>query len=435
MIVLLIVADSLKAGAPGFAGGGAETPFLDELAGAGTHFENFFASGAWTVPSLMSMMTGTLGNRLGVCRWRHPFPARRPTLLTAFAAAGFEVSCFHPYPKWGFLTLPGKGQVENSQDTYAVEKSLSGRTGQDRLVVILHWWTHLPYITKALSRKSWHAACDFSLESLNRHPKRIAAKLEESYLKSVSHFSEKVLARYVEAASSGGEKVLTVVTGDHGETWGRSLPEGRKVEQVYDLHGRWISDETIKVPFVLHGHGAHGAIPGGQSLGGLAGGVDLGPTVAELAGVPWPGPAPDDSIPGLIERKDDDLDIIGQSLAPSVFYGSAAPRREVITISSHNTHVPRTYPASGKEMWRTFAARTADSWFIWDGVDAKRSIITLPNGAAPGDLEADEIFKRLEALRQKSVDSAPMVPDEDLDALRKDEAKIARNLRSLGYLE
>ncbi len=435
MVVLFVIADSMRADAPGFAGGKAKTPFLDGLAGEGSHFNDFFVSGAWTVPSLMSMFSGSLAHKIGICRWRHPFPAGRPTLLTAFQYAGFEVSCFHPYPKWGFLTIPGKGRVQSSQDIDAVVNSIKEGGDADRFFLIHHWWTHLPYMTKELSRKNWHATVDFALESLSRHPQRIAKKLEENYLKSLNHFSEEVLARYVDAAAHGGRKVLTIVTGDHGENWGASLPEGRKLEHIYDLHGRWITDENIRTPLVFHGDCANGTIPSGQKIGGMAAGVDLGPTVADLAGIPWPGPAPLKSTPGLVERNETDLKIIGRSLAPCVMDGSPAPRDEILTVSTLNTHVPQTYPLDGKEMWRTFALRNQNAWFVFDSADNTKNVSVLPDGAKPGDDVKKEVFDKLEALWRDSVDSAPIVEDEELDALRREEAQIARNLRSLGYLD
>jgi Sulfatase len=428
MIVCLLIADTLKASAPGFAGGLAKTPTLDQLAGQGTWFENFFPAGAWTIPSIMAMVTGTLAHKVGVCRWRHPFPAHRPTLQTAFADAGFETHTFHPYPNWGFLTFPGKGPVGNSQDIDAVEKALRPEPGKNKLVMALHWWTHLPYIPRMLTQKNWHAACDFSLDSLSKHPERIARKLESNFLASVANFSENVLPRYIEAAESGGEEVLFIITGDHGETWGRALPEGRNVEIIYDLHGRWIDDETIQTPLVFYGKGANH----GHRIGGLASGLDLAPTICELAGIDWPGHVPETLEPGMIDRGDQDLGIIGQSLAGCIRDGSDAPRSEVITVSSHNCHQPKTYPEKGPDMWRTMALRNEQAWYIWDGVAKERTV--KPVGDASVE-ESDEIFTRLESLRQEAVDSAPMVDGEEVDDLRSEDPPVARKLRSLGYLE
>lgn len=444
MKVVLIVADSLRADAPGFAGGAAETPLLDRLAAEGTRFDRAFVSGAWTIPSLMAMLAGTYPHLIGVARWRHQFPAQRPTLLTAFRDAGFEVSCLHPYPRWGFINTPGKGEVGNSQDPQAVIEALAGPGDSDRFVLVHHWWTHLPYVNAELSLDKWHAACDFSLESLGKYPDRIAPKLEQSFLKSVSFLSEQLLGRYLDAAAAGGGDVLFVLTGDHGETWGRSLPPGRRVENVYDLHGRWISDETIRVPLLFWGKSAGESIPAGRLLGGFARGVDVGATIADLAGIPWPGPIPQGGGPMVCDRghgpEGRGLEIVGRSLKGCIDRGEPAPHEEVVTFSSQNCHVPRTYPDDGKLMWRTLGLRDGGHWYVWDGVDAEGSAA----GAEGGETEVDgervrAVHARLEQLRLEAVDPGPLIAEEHLDGLRagedEDNASVVERLRTLGYLE
>jgi hypothetical protein len=444
MRVVLIVADSLRADAPGFAGGAAQTPALDRLAAEGTRFDHAFASGAWTIPSLMAMLTGTYPHLLGIARWRHTFPARRPTLLTAFRDAGFDAVCLHPYPQWGFINTPGKGEVRNSQDPRAVVEALGGPRDADRFVLIHHWWTHLPYINSELSLEKWHAACDFSLESLGKYPERIAPRLERSFAGAVSYFSEQLLGRYLDAAAAGGGDVLLVLTGDHGETWGRSLPPGRRVENVYDLHGRWLSDETIRVPLLLWGRSARGAIPAGRALGGIARGVDVGATIADLAGIPWPGPIPEGAGPMVCDRGLDPegrgLRVVGRSLRECIERGEPAPADEVVTFSSHNCHVPRTYPDDGKLMWRTLGLRDDSHWYVWDGVDGRGAVAGAEAGAPDVPEErARAVHTRLEELRLEAVDPGPLIAEEHLAGLRagedEDNATVVARLRTLGYLE
>jgi len=436
MKVVFVIADSLRADAPGYAGGAAETPFLDSLAAGGAWFSEAFASGAWTIPSVLSMLTGALPHRIGVARWLHPFPRRRPTLFTAFADAGFEVRALHPYPTWGFLDTPGAGRVGDSQDPEAVIAALKGGA-RDGLTLIHHWWTHAPYLDRRLTLEQWHAALDFTLESLNRHPARIAATVERSYRRSVRFFSESLLPRYLDAAAAGGGDALLVVTGDHGETWGRSLPEGRRIETVYDLHGRWITDETIRIPLLVHGRGARGAIAG------FARGVDVGATIAELAGVPWPGKAPSISGPEVYDAGVGDagegLDLVGESLAPAILGGGPAPGREVVTATTHNAHVPRSYPDSGRETWRTFGLRDRRGWFVWDGIDGTRLFSPVGAGADAAEPERDAVWARLDGLWRAAQDPGPLIPDADVARLRgvapDESAKAEARLKSLGYVD
>jgi hypothetical protein len=109
-----------------------------------------------------------------------------------------------------------------------------------------------------------------------------------------------------------------------------------------------------------------------------------------------------------------------------------SPHAEAPTISSQNTHVPRTFPALGVEMWRTTALRTTDAWFIWDGVDGRGEVKAIGDNA-PAD--GDAVFARLEAVRRQAVDSGPLVPEKHVERLRKEGAPTDERLRALGYLD
>ena len=443
MVVVLLIADSLRADGPGFCGGEATTPRLDQLASEGTWSNHMFASGAWTIPSIMAMLTGEQPHRIGVARWRHPFPARRPNLLTAFRAAGFDVRCLHPYPRWGFLAVPGAGAVGDSQVPDDVAEALRTPRGTDRFVLIHHWWTHLPYLCQKLELPQWHAACDFSLESLGAHPARIAPVLEAAYRKSLEHLSEVLVDRYLSAASSHGQDVLFVLTSDHGENWGEALPPGRAVNNVYDLHGRWLADSTIRIPFLVWGKSPRGAIPGGRTLDGLMAGTSVAPTLAELAAIPWPGPLPDVTGCTVVDRgispEGEGLEIPGTSLVANIFETSPTGLDSVLTVSSHNTHVPHAYPPSGKLLWRTVGLRTTDRWFVWDGVDQQGQVQSLTGGSVVPDARAEATFALLENERLRAVGAGPTIANEDLDAVRArapgPTMTVEERLAALGYLD
>ena len=132
----MLVVDSLRADAPGFGGGEALTPGLDALAASGTVYDEAICSAGWTVPSLNAIATGTFPHRVGVARWRHPFPARRPTVFSAFANAGFEVFSFFHNPRWAFANTQVRGTAGDSQDADAVCAALRAPSGVDRLVFV-----------------------------------------------------------------------------------------------------------------------------------------------------------------------------------------------------------------------------------------------------------------------------------------------------------
>ncbi|MDP7113914.1 MAG: sulfatase-like hydrolase/transferase [Myxococcota bacterium] len=462
MMVVVLVVDSLRGDAPGYTGGPAATPLLDQVAGEGTWFERTVVSGSWTVPSLLSMVTGSYPHRLGICRWRHPFPERRPTLMSAFASAGFEVRTLSFNPRWSMATCPGRGLPGDSQDPEQVLDALRGPRGRDRLVIIHHWWTHLPYLARKLPRDGWLRTCDAILDSLARRPDPLAIKFRGLYHRALAHFSAELLGRYLDAAASGGEDVLLLLTGDHGENWGECLAPGRRVEHIYDLHGRWLADGTACVPLLLWGRGHGGAIPVASGLGGVARGVDIGPTVADLAGIPWPGQLPAPGGPHGVDRgitpDGRGLTIDGVSLAPAVRAGEPAPSSEAMVVSSHNTHQPHTYPAEARQMWRAFGLRTDRAWYVFDGVDGTREV--RPHREGGEELEtaradADRIWDQLEGEWHRSVGPAGVLPTSLFPRFREgaaegefdaepatvdappadDEDPLVERMRMLGYLD
>jgi len=410
MKIVLLVVDSLRADVPGFAGGTAHTPTLDRLAEQGTWFRQTHCSGSWTIPSLASMDTGAFPHRVGVCNWGHRLPEGRTSLLALLDAAGWHTHIFAPNPDWAFWGWPNRSTTGDSQDEAAMIEAL--RAPGDGFFLIHHWSTHLPYLTV---RRPWTGlknASDAAIAALRRHPAEMAPKLERLYLRAVRHLSEERLPRLVEAAAHGGEPVLFVITADHGEHWGECLPPGRKIRHIYDLHGRWLADPTTRVPLVFWGNAAPGTIPGGQSLGGFARGVDIGPTLAEAAGIVWP--------------ENEAHPIQGHSLLPAVFGGQPAQAEAALTVRSHNTHVPDTYPPDGKEMWRGYSLRTDHGRWTWDAVFQRTRCL---EGAEPNE-DILAALTREWALARDATPVAAPPPHR-----RHEPGPFAERMRRLGYRE
>lgn len=405
MKLVLVIADSLRADAPGYAGGEAKTPTLDSFAAESARFSHCFCAGSWTVPSVSAMFTGRSPERAGVCNWRHDLAPGTPSLASVAADAGFEVEVVSPEPNWWFAGWPGIGRRSWSLDPAALEPAL--RAPGDRLVVIHHWNTHFPYILSDQPLSQYRRAMDAAIAGFAAAPDRMAPKFRSLYLRAVAHFSEEVLPRIWEAATAGGQEALICVTADHGESHGEAIPPGHRLEHVYDLHGRWMSDATLRVPLLLWGRTPHLNIPPGLR-GGVASGVDVAPTLAEAAGLEL-GP---------------DLD--GRSLLPCLGDGGDAPGAGALTVATHNVFQPEVYPARGRDMWRQFAWSTADARWIWDSATDQRS------QTAPPDPDADAtVWARLRAAWERSIDAVE-APER---ALSGPMLAAARRLRALGYLD
>lgn len=408
MIVVQLVVACLRADAPGFTGGAAYTPEMDRLAAEGTRFERMFVSGSYSVPSLVSMTTGMWPHRVGVARWRHAWPAGQPTLMSAFQSAGFETRLLAYNPRWLFGTCPERGPVGCSQRLDDVVEALRAPRGADRFVLIHHWWTHLPYMAMKLEAPVWKRSRDAAVGALRRDPAGMARKLRSMYLQAVSFISEQLLPVYLDAASSSGNDVLFLLTGDSGEDWGEGLAPGLRIRHHFDLAGHWQRDATTAVPLVVWGKGAGRAIPSSVVLRGIPRGVDLAPTVAELAGVPWPGRAPPGQGATVVDRgpepMGEDLLLAGRSIAGEITTGQPTPPRPLMVVSTHNTHVPDEYPSDGRRLWRTFGLRTDDRWYVWDGADRRRELRSADGTPIPDEEGDEQLWRRLERQWLGAVD-------------------------------
>lgn len=93
--ILLVVLDCVRAKSVRGAGNGgaARTPAIDALARRGTYFPRAVAPSNWTVPSHMSLFTGTYPSAHGVRTFRSG-PAPEETVATWMRAHGYATSLF-----------------------------------------------------------------------------------------------------------------------------------------------------------------------------------------------------------------------------------------------------------------------------------------------------------------------------------------------------
>jgi hypothetical protein len=342
--------------------------------------------------------------------------------MSAFAAAGFETRLLAYNPRWLFGSCPERGPVGCSQRLDDVMEALKAPRGCDRYVMIHHWWTHLPYLPMRLDAPLWKRSRDAAVEALARDPATMIPKLRSMYHMAVRFFSEQLLPVYLDAACSSGDDVQVVLTGDSGEDWGEELPADRPIEHHFDLGGHWQRDATTAVPLLLWGRGSGGTIPGGVAIEGTPRGVDLAPTIAALAGVPGPGPLPgplppgdgDSLFDGEIGDDGEGLHLEGRSIADEVMSGGVIPERELLVVSSHNTHEPDVYPDDGLALWRNHSARVGDRWYVWDGPAQRGEVRTAAGvpvvSAADDGADHETIWSALDERWRQSVGPGETLP-------------------------
>jgi choline-sulfatase len=320
--VLLITIDTLRWDHVGVYGGpGVSTPALDGLAAHGVRFETAIMHAPLTAPSHASILTGLTPVGHGV-RDNGAFvlPASLPTLATllrdaGYATAGF-ISGFPLDRRFGFAQgfdvyddrLPrsrradGVGATERRADeTTARVNAWIDQQQSDATAKTRPWFIWVHYFDP-------HAAYEPPPEYLQRFPTRPydgeIAFVDAQIARLLGHVAERAPL----------DRTITLVTADHGESLG---------EHGEETHGVFIYDSTLRVPWIVAGAG----VPSGHVARVVARGVDVVPTLLDLAGVPVPAALDGRSLRPAIEgRSMTDQPAYVESLLASRNFGWAALR-------------------------------------------------------------------------------------------------------------
>jgi len=271
--VLLVTIDTQRADRLGCYGyPRAVTPTLDGLAARGARFEVAVAHAPLTAPSHASILTGLTPLGHGVRdNGAYVLPASARSVAEDFQQAGYRtagfVSGFPLKRRFGFErgfsvyddNLP---RGKDARRTAYVERTADRTTD-----AALHWleqagrepaplflWVH--YFDP---HAPYEAPAEFMAGGASPYDGEVA-------------FVDAQLARLLRRVEAAGP-ALVLVTGDHGESLG---------EHGEDTHGIFVYDATIRVPFLLAGPG----VPPGVVARTVARGIDVAPTLLDLAGLP-----------------------------------------------------------------------------------------------------------------------------------------------------
>jgi arylsulfatase A-like enzyme/tetratricopeptide (TPR) repeat protein len=272
--VLLVTIDTLRADRLGCYGhAGAATPHLDGLAARGARFETAVAHAPLTTPSHASILTGLTPPRHGVRDNGRALVGGVPTLAEAFRAAGYATGAFvSAFP------LDRRFGLDRGFDRYddrlphgddPRRASYVERPGPATTAAALAWIDGQP------AGRPWFVWVHyFEPHSPYDPPEPFRARLTgRPYDGEVAAVDAEVGA-LVERAQrrSPGRPPIVLVTGDHGESLG---------EHGEETHGVFVYDATLRVPLILAGPG----VPVVVVSGGAARGVDVAPTLMDLAGL------------------------------------------------------------------------------------------------------------------------------------------------------
>jgi len=402
--LVLIVVDSLRHDLPGCAGGPAVTPTLDALAGQGILCERVISAAPWTVPAIASLLTGVYSHRLGLAQWKQPWPAEHPTLFRLATRSGLEAASFVFDPEHLFSRLPEANVQGSSQEPQAVLAWLRRRRGEPFVLLVHYWWTHIPYLSVAMSTAAWRQLTDRVLAAMRDGGAAAREGVKRLYRLAVERFSEEWLPPLLEAIDL--DRTFVVVTSDHGESWGER--DGSRLDDVFDLHGHSLHDEVLRVPLIVRPPG--GCAP--RRVPQLVRSVDLLPTLAALLGL-------GDEPPGLD----------GVSLAALLERGEGPAPGDAVSAMSRDVLLAPEVPADPAELWAALALTTPDRKLIWCPRSGARQAFDLRRDPGEevdlGGQGNEAGWARLESeLRRARARPIPHSPD-----------PVEERLRQLGYLE
>jgi arylsulfatase A-like enzyme len=434
--LVLLVSDTLRADALSCYGGPARTPNLCGLAERGTLFERAYSAAPWTLPSAVSLFTGSSASGFSDRPLEEPasayhVPDAERLLGEALAERGYALRydvenrvTLRANLFQGFEPLPPPRRADDIEDSRAVrmERTLEFLASPPEPFFLVRWGLdpHAPYappperqgalawlaegLPRPLSfyaslgqRRAEHRLADHA-------PSFSAAELD--LLRALYHaeveWMDELVGRMIDALVLRGlmQRTLFVFTADHGEAFG---------EHGLFLHGHALSEPLLRVPLIVAGPG----VAAGHRVSEPVSLTDLEPSLRELLGEPEP-PAPGR----------------GASFA-GLLRGAAAEAGRVV------------YASGSKE-----PERGADALIV-----GSSKLVAHPGGrfalydlaADPGEKhdhaagkpgEVAALRERLEAIRFASeAQRTRRLGERSPAELETDREETERELRALGYVE
>jgi choline-sulfatase len=266
--ILLITLDTTRADHLGAYGHQlAQTPRLDRLAREGVLFERALTAAPITLPAHASLLTGAYPFTHGVRNnGNFSLSDTVPTLATALHDAGYRTAAFV-----SAFVLDRRYGLARGFDEYDDRVGLE-RRGDRTAAAALEWlnahasapapffvWLHLydahdPYDPPPPFREAF------------------AGRLYDGEIA----FDDEVIGSVLDGLDRAGRLSSTIVAviGDHGESLG---------EHGEDTHAVFVYEATLRIPMII---AWRGRLPAGRRVPSLVRGIDLAPTLLDLADRP-----------------------------------------------------------------------------------------------------------------------------------------------------
>lgn len=320
--VLLISIDTLRADHLFCYGYPEDTsPAIDRLASRGVLFEQHVSSSSWTLPAHAAMFTSLPDSVHGCYETDRRLSDELTTLAERFRAADYQTAGFFagPYlhPAFGLAqgfddyedctsyreTLESEPASDWAMDPSVMRQSHADVTNptvfeafhrwlaehhERPFFMFVHLWDcHFDFIPPEPYRSRFDPDYRGSVSGENFFfdprinaalPKRDIQHLEALYDGEIA-WTDAHVDKMLQALRSFGvrENTIVALTSDHGTEF---FEHGRKA------HRHTLYDELIHVPLIIR---FPGRVPAGVRVESLSRAIDLGPTLLQLAGLPFRG--------------------------------------------------------------------------------------------------------------------------------------------------
>jgi arylsulfatase A-like enzyme len=379
-IVVWIEVDALRADALGCYGntsageGGTRTsPHIDRLAREGVRFENALSAAPWTVPSLVTQMSGRWPFEHGVTRLMTPCPEAYLTFVPAMRERGWRtagvMTNFVASGRFGFghgfdrfddsLARGHEGSTGNE----AVERllgfadELHGDPGEGLFLFAWIFEPHFRYEAhpgarfgpgygdQAGTTYAGPLHAEVSLTDLERNAGLLSAQdaayLRGTYLSEVA-WADRAVGTLLAGLASRGllDDALIVFTADHGE---------ELLDRGWIGHSTTLHAEQVRVPLIFRLPEGRAESRRGSVIDAAVSLIDMPATVMELASGEDPGPG---------------SFVHSRSLAPTVLEGREPWRRWLYLHTDFEPVIAEGAERKRALQWGVVDAKSRVKWIV-----------------------------------------------------------------------
>jgi len=319
MNVLLLVVDALRSDYLGCYGNkDVNTHVVDNLAKEGVKFDQDISTATWTPPSTSAIISGIYPHKLGIYDFDTPFDPQIKTIFHYFLEKGYEVGSYvfdekYLFSKFDFAKVQG-----NFRDFTKPLNWIKNNSDKKFFLYIHYYWIHGPYEPQD-SAKAWSEANHKILAMLRTDTKGVE-KCKKLYKRAVEKMSEEWLAQIIDTLERENilDDTLIVFTADHGESWGERIKDKSNIRVNFDLHGRFLYDELLRVPLIFR---MPSELPTGITVKNQVRNVDIMPTILDIAGIEQCSQPIDGlSLRNMIFNKENNRELLAVSSASYVMY-------------------------------------------------------------------------------------------------------------------